>query len=260
MRHEDVSPPEVYPNYRQRVSGKTGIERLALTAFPAIPRHAYHPFMSELRTAIRRLTYGTWWVRRQYRDRRNLLLNIGCGACGKPGWENVDLCKIPEVNCVYDCRRDLPFADNSAKFIFTEHFFEHIDYAEEAPYFLTECCRVLEPGGVIRIVIPDAEKYMRAYCADGWDEMTRVRPLKADHSDVHYGSKFQTKMEVVNAVFRQYFEHKYAYDYATLEFLLKRYGFAEVYKMSFGKSLKPELCLDQANRASESLYVEGVKH
>jgi hypothetical protein len=66
-------------------------------------------------------------------------------------------------------------------------------------------------------------------------------------------------MEVVNAVFRQYFEHKYAYDYATLEFLLKRHGFAEVHKMSFGKSLKPELCLDQASRESESLYVEGVK-
>jgi predicted SAM-dependent methyltransferase len=80
------------------------------------------------------------------------------------------------VNCIYDCRRDLPFADASATVIFTEHFFEHIDYCEEVLVFLSECWRVLEPGGVIRIAVPDAEKYIRAYCSEGWEELARGRP------------------------------------------------------------------------------------
>jgi len=111
----------------------------------------------------------------------------------------------------------------------------------------------------MRAVVPDAEKYMRAYCAEGWDDLIRVRPLNPDHSDVHFGSRFNTKMEVVNAMFRQYFDHKFAYDFPTLQFLFERYGFGKVCKQSFGQSMKPELCIDSADRSSESLYVEAVK-
>jgi len=259
MKCKNIAPLDIYPNFEQRLAGKTGLQRLAMTAFPSIPRHAYHPFLSEVHAAIRRITNATWRVRRRYKNQREFPLNVGCGACGKPGWVNLDFYNLPGVNCVYDCRRDLPFSNNSVRFIFAEHFFEHIDYTEEVPVFLSACCRVLKPGGVIRIIVPDAEKYLRAYCADGWEDLARVRPLRPDLSDVHFGSKFNTKMEVVNAAFRQYFEHKYAYDFDTLCFLLNRYGFGEVRKMSFGQSIQPEFCIDNPDRASESLYVEAVK-
>lgn len=250
---------EMYPNFQQRLANKRGFARLAMTALPFIPRHAYHPFMSELRVALRRLANPSRRIRDSYKGRRDLLVNIGCGDRGKSGWENVDMFKSTGVNCIYDCRRGLPFADSTVRAIFTEHFFEHIDYTEEVPLFLSECHRVLQPDGLIRIVVPDAEKYVRAYCADGWESLTSVRPLKADHSDVHFGSRFHTKMEVLNAMFRQYFEHKFAYDFPTLEFLLVRYGFKEVTKQSFGRSGRPELAIDSPDRASESLYVEAIK-
>jgi predicted SAM-dependent methyltransferase len=256
---QQIPTLEIYPNFRQRLSGKTGLEKLLMTALPFIPRHAYHPFLSEVRVAIRRLTSRPSHVRKFYRDRRDLAVNIGCGSSAKPGWVNVDIFKFPGVNCIYDCRRELPFADGSVRCIFTEHFFEHIDYTEEAPFFLIECHRVLQPGGVMRIIVPDVEKYMRAYCAEGWEELIRVRPLHPDHTDVHFGSRFNTKMEVVNVVFRQYFEHKYAYDFSNLEFLLRHYGFVDIQKREFGKSALPELCIDNADRVSESLYVEAVK-
>ncbi len=253
------APLDIYPNFAQRLAGKKGFQRLAMAAFPFIPRHAYHPFLSEVRAAIRRVTNATWRVRRRYKHQRDFPLNIGCGACGKPGWVNLDFYSLPGVNCVYDCRKNLPFSDDSVKFIFTEHFFEHIDYTEEVPLFLSECWRVLEPGGVIRIVVPDAEEYLRAYCTEGWEDLIRIRPLRPDLSDVHFGSKFNTKMEVVNAVFRQYFEHKYAYDFDNLRFALSRYGFGEVRKMSFGESRQPEFCIDNPDRAPGSLYVEALK-
>jgi predicted SAM-dependent methyltransferase len=259
MNHKSILPLDIYPNFDQRLLGKKGLQRTAMTALRFIPRHAYHPFLSELNAAIRRVTHAAWSVRSRYKNEREFLLNIGCGACGKPGWINLDFYNLPGVNCIYDCRKGLPFSDSSARFIFTEHFFEHIDYTEEVPLFLSECWRVLEPGGRIRIVVPDGEEYLRAYCADGWEEMTRVRPLHPDHSDVHFGSKFATKMEVVNAVFRQYFEHKFAYDFDTLKFVLSRYGFRDVQKMSFGRSINPELCIDNPERAAGSLYVEALK-
>lgn len=253
-----AAPPEIYPNFAQRLAGKTRLQRLALTALPFIPRHAYHPFISELRIALRRLFISRSRERRKYRDLRNLLVNIGCGLSGKPAWVNLDLFPFPGVTCLYDCRKELPFPDDSVKCIFTEHFFEHIDYFEEVPLFLSECYRVLEPGGTIRIIVPDAEKYLRAYCAEGWEELAKVRPLRPDHSD-NDESRFNTKMEVVNGTFRRYFEHKYAYDFSTLDFILRRHGFCDVQKQSYGKSGVPELCIDQPGRAPESLYVEAVK-
>jgi len=256
---ERILPLNIYPNFEQRVAGKSGFGRLVMTALPSIPRHAYHPFISEVRVALTRVLSRPSHVRRLYRDRQNLKVNIGPGPSATDGWVNVDIFKFPGVNCVYDCRRDLPFSDDAVRCIFTEHFFEHIDYTEEAPFFLSACCRVLQPGGVIRIIVPDAEKYIRAYCAEGWEELTKVRPLRPDHTDVHFGSRFNTKMEVLNAVFRQYFEHKYAYDFSTLEFLLRRYGFCDIQKQAFGKSRLPELCIDKPDRASESLYVEAIK-
>jgi predicted SAM-dependent methyltransferase len=259
MTPKQIPALDIYPNFQQRLANKTGVARLAMTALPFIPRHAFHPFISELNLALRRLANRPKRVRKSYEGRRELMVNIGCGERGIPGWENVDVFNSPGVNCVYDCRKGLPFANNAVKGIFTEHFFEHIDYTEEVPFFLSECNRVLRPGGVIRIIVPDAEKYVRAYCAEGWEDLSLVRPLNPDHSDVHFGSRFHTKMEVLNAVFRQYFEHKFAYDFPTLEFLLRRYGFGEVWNQSFGRSMLPELAIDSPDRASESLYVEAVK-
>lgn len=66
-------------------------------------------------------------------------------------------------------------------------------------------------------------------------------------------------MELVNFVFRQKYDRKFAYDYETLKFLLYKYGFSSVQKQEFGKSQLEELCIDQQVRASESLYIEAVK-
>jgi hypothetical protein len=66
-------------------------------------------------------------------------------------------------------------------------------------------------------------------------------------------------MEVVNFVFRQGNDHKYAYDAETLMRLLRDAGFPRIERQAFGRSLLPEICLDQPMRAAESLYVEAVK-
>ena len=222
-----------------------------------IPQHTYLILQYELSVAL--MKYKKTNLSRQYDTAKDLLVNIGAGGQGKPGWINVDIFEASGINCVYDCRKSLPFPDNSAKGIFSEHFFEHIDYVEEVPYFLAECYRVLKPGGIIRLIVPDLQKYLKAYCEEGWEELSRIRPLDLERKDFYYNCKYNTKMELINFVFRQNYEHKYAYDYATIEFLLYKYGFSTVKLQDFSNSLMDELCIDNPIRASESLYVEAVK-
>ncbi len=245
---------EVYPFYGQEVLRSKGIKKLI---HALMPRHAYMCLRTEIPLSLLRLRSGR--VRRKFSRSDNLMVNLGAGPCGKPGWVNVDVGKAPLVNCQYDCRKSLPFPDNSVKCIFCEHFFEHIDYTEEVPYFLSECHRALKPGGVIRLIVPDVEKYLRAYSEGGWEGLSKIRPLKPDRTDYYGGSQYNTRMELINVVFRQGHEHKFAYDHETLEFVLRRYGFGTVLRQEFGRSLMPELSLDQPTRASESLYVEAKK-
>jgi len=48
-------------------------------------------------------------VSKQYENAKDLLVNLGAGPDGKPGWINVDLYEAPGIKCVYDCRKILPF-------------------------------------------------------------------------------------------------------------------------------------------------------
>ena len=246
---------DIFPRYGALLANQWSFKRKLL--YKILPIHTLYPLKDELRLAWVRLKSS--FVSKQYREASDLMVNLGAGDKGKSGWINVDSYPFPGINCVYDCRKQLPFPSGSVKGIFCEHFFEHLDYTEEVPCFLTECHRVLKPGGVIRIIVPDSEQYMRAYCLDGWEELSKIRPLDSDQRDYHYHCKINVKMELINLVFRQGSEHKYAYDYANLEYLLFKYGFSKINKQSFGLSGDPDICIDQPERASESLYVEAVR-
>ena len=248
-----VPPLEIFPNYGTGFHGKKGIAEIL---FGFLPRHTSMHLRTEI--SIARLRTSRRRVQKRYRNADNLLVNLGPGFQGKEGWVNVDVCRGPFVNCLYDCRKSLPFPDESVRAIFSEHFVEHIDYTEEIPYFLSECHRVLKKDGVFRIVVPDAEKFLRAYCRGGWDDLKRVRPLTEELVD-GLASKYNTRLELINVVFRQGHEHKFAYDFETLQFVLRRYGFSEIVLQQYGKCLLPELCLDHEKRSPESLYVDARK-
>ncbi|GAA4084379.1 hypothetical protein [Mucilaginibacter panaciglaebae] len=186
--------------------------------------------------------------------------NIGCGGAGiATGWVNIDFGIYENVSYAFDCKKHLPFANNSAKGLYTEHFFEHLDYFTEVPYFLTSCYRSLQKGGILRIVVPDAEKYLRGYCTNGWDALKKTRPLDDNLTDQLMGITYETKMQLVNEVFRQGGDHKYAWDYETLKLSLLKAGFSITHKMSYMQSNDPALQIDQLVREPESLYVEAIK-
>lgn len=248
-------PSEIYPYYDEfwSTEGFKGF----LHKFLPIPLHTFYPLRQELYLFLIRV-FG-FWVRWSYKQRRNLLINIGSGDQGKPGWINIDMIKSSRVNCLYDCRKSLPFSDSTVRGIFCEHFVEHLDYTEEIPFFLSECYRVLQAGGVLRIIIPNAEEYLLAYASGGWDQLSVLRKLNKEKLDPDYNFTYRTRMELINMVFRQAYRHRYAYDFETMNFLLSKYGFSEITRQEFGKTRMPELNIDNPKRAIESLYIEAIK-
>ncbi len=221
------------------------------------PDYFAKQLMGELVISRARLSAGK--MRAKFKNKTDLKINIGCGASNVSGWEGVDVVPSPGVTCVWDCRTSLPFANESANGIFTEHFIEHIDFYQEAPLLFKDIYRILKKGAVVRIIVPDAQKYVEAYQKEGWEALAQVRPLLKNNVDSYSKNTMHTKMELVNWIFRQEYEHKFAYDFESLKYVLNQAGFKTVLKQDFQKSIATELVIDQAARASESLYVEAVK-
>jgi len=198
---------------------------------------------------------------KRYREMEGIRVNIGCGGRIANGWVNLDMLADPRIE-YWDCRKDLPFKDGTVAAIYTEHFLEHLEYADEARNFLQNCRRCLSDNGVLRIVVPDAARYLKLYTCDDWEGLAKLRPLTKEgdnYRDYWLGDLYSTKMELINAIFRQHGEHKYAYDAETLIQLLRSVGFSRVAQMSFEASSDPAMPPDTPERQSESLYVEATK-
>jgi hypothetical protein len=87
-----------------------------------------------------------------------LFLHFGAGPnqLAEP-WQN--------LSAEHDIRRPLKFADGSASACFAEHVIEHVSFASGFS-FLSECRRVLEPGGALRLGFPDVGRFL-VYGDDG---------------------------------------------------------------------------------------------
>ncbi|WP_454021044.1 class I SAM-dependent methyltransferase [Azospirillum sp. Marseille-Q6669] len=93
---------------------------------------------------------------------RPLLLNVGCGGHFDPRWVNMDVAAHDYGVLIHDAATGLPFPDQRFDGVYHSHVLEHLD-RDEAPGFLRECYRVLKPGGVLRVVVPDLEQIARLY-------------------------------------------------------------------------------------------------
>ena len=193
-------------------------------------------------------------VIRRLRRQRGLSLNIGSGGRGLPDWVNVELRRHRDTTLCLDIRRALPLANGSVRRILAEHVIEHVDFRSDLPAMLVEFYRVLEPGGRLRIVVPDGERFLMAYASR---DAAMWRELGWDES--HLPEDIFTPMHVVNHIFHQGGEHLFAYDFETLALVLRKAGFSMVKRQTFRISDDPELAIDQENHAPYSLYVEGMK-
>jgi predicted SAM-dependent methyltransferase len=224
-----------------------------------LPGDVARHLVFEMRIFLRRARY-TRSSLRQLAGLEGCRVNIGCGDQPTPGWVNLELRPSSNVH-FWDCRRGLPFSDGAVVAIYSEHTFEHFDPDTEGKLFLRECLRCLKSGGVLRLVVPDVGTYLRAY-GYAWGPLAAMRQLEAKQGGWHdpwLGELYRTQMQLMNAVFRQHGEHKYAYDEETLVLVLRQAGFSRVLPQQFGISIDRHMAPDSKARKTESLYVDAVK-
>jgi SAM-dependent methyltransferase len=89
-------------------------------------------------------------------------LNLGCGRRHHPEWINVDFHSTGPGVMAHDLKGPLPFEDCEFDAVYHSHLLEHLP-KPQAPLLLRECHRVLKPGGVLRVVVPDLERITRLY-------------------------------------------------------------------------------------------------
>lgn len=189
------------------------------------------------------------WRLRQLRAATGLRVNLGSGRTQQPGWLNVDVGRGPDIT--HHLGHRLPLPDSCARTVFSEHVLEHLSYPRETRVFLSEAFRLLDDGGVFRVIVPDAEKYLLAYARG---DLTELRDLAGETHD-------NEPMQVVNRVFRERVFHRYAWDYRLLDVELKRAGFGHVRRAAFRDSadVAANIDYDQDLRRRQSLYVEARK-
>lgn len=112
--------------------------------------------------------------------RNPLLLNLGGGGDCHPDpryrdYVSIDAVTDADYGLSHDLLIPLPLPDGSVDRILTEHFLEHIPMHGIA-HVLRECHRVLRPGGIARVAVPDYNHPRDRYClALGHD------PRRRDH-------------------------------------------------------------------------------
>jgi predicted SAM-dependent methyltransferase len=151
-----------------------------------------------------RLVAGASRLQRLAREsRRELLLSLGSGRDVPPGWIGIDLFRRGPNVLSADLRRPLPLPGGSVAAILAEHVLEHLPL-DDLPRLVSECHRVLRPGGVLRVVSPDAR--LLARLVNGEPRLDML--IRRDH-DVHrWRMDPLSRWRVVNRLSHQWGQHQ----------------------------------------------------
>jgi len=177
------------------------------------------------------------------------MLHIGCGDIKFNKWVNIDINdNLSTVDIVWDATESFPFQNQSCFLIYSEHFIEHLTI-EQASSFLTECYRLLEPGGISRIAMPSLEEVIKKYNSEDWKNQDWLS--WPEHQFI------QTRAEMLNISFR-WWGHKWLYDHEELHRRIYEAGFSDVHNVEWGKSDVVEL-RNRETRPDSLLICEAVK-
>jgi predicted SAM-dependent methyltransferase len=89
-------------------------------------------------------------------------LHLGCGHIRLKGFCNVDALEVGGVDVIDDIRKLERFPKGSVQEIYTCHVLEHFAHDEVQP-LLKRWFDILQPGGTIRISVPDIDRIVRIY-------------------------------------------------------------------------------------------------
>jgi predicted SAM-dependent methyltransferase len=174
-------------------------------------------------------------------------LNWGCGEYPEPGWINSDVKDVPGIEISCDILEGLPLPDDTLDYAVSIHALPEIPYGDLVEV-LRELRRVLKPGGILRLVLPDLDRGIQAYLNKDEDYF-----LIPDEHAQTIGAKF-----VVQMVWYGYSRSLFTHDF--IEEILRKAGFSEVTWCEYRQTASrfPEI-VELDSREKESLFVEATK-
>jgi len=95
-------------------------------------------------------------------NKEPIRLNIG-GTQALNGWKILNIQPGPDVDYIGDCSDLGQFKDNSIHEVYASHVFEHLSYVNQLRDTLKDVYRILEPGGIFKISVPDFEILCRLF-------------------------------------------------------------------------------------------------
>lgn len=174
-------------------------------------------------------------------------LQFGCGAFPALGWINANLEPGLGVDIRCDIREGLPLRSDSINYVASMHALCELPYLEIVPA-LRELRRVLKPGGVIRLGLPDLDRAIAAYVKADLDYFSIPEGETASLS-----GKFIVQMTWYGTNLMMFTEE------FTRE-LLERAELRDITRCTLGQtaSAYPEI-VELDNRPKETLFVEARK-
>ena len=134
-----------------------------------------------------------------------------------------------------DVTRPLPYPDASFEAAFGSHVLEHLTPAE-GEAMLAELRRVLQPGGVLRLAVPDLDRVVAGY-----------DPAAPD--------AFLDGLLQGRTRSRSRHRHWWHYNERSLRALLERAGYRGVERRAFREGACPDV--ERIDTRPESLFMEG---
>jgi hypothetical protein len=187
-----------------------------------------------------------------------LYIQYGCGLCAPDGWLNFDASprlkieRIPGLRFAVqrtagllfpsnvrsgDIVAGLPVPDGAARGVYCSHVLEHLR-RDDLPIALRNTFRMLAPGGLFRLVVPDLQwralRYVQA--------AERGDPGAADALMASCALGRRSRAGTLLSKLRERVsrnEHLWMYDFAALKSLLEQAGFGRVRRCAFGDGDDP---------------------
>lgn len=202
-------------------------------------------------------------------------LHLGCGANVLNGWINVDYAlgarlarSVPFFGALnrrlhftgvdwddrivlHDLRKRFPWPDDSVATIYTSHTLEHFS-REDGQALLAECFRVLRPGGVLRIVVPDLAPLVRRY-------------VSGETSADRFVESLQVLYKPQRSLLKRFltpwvqFPHRCMYDESSLRGVCNAIGFRAAACLPFDSAIPDIRDIEKPDRTVDAVIVEAVK-
>jgi len=184
-------------------------------------------------------------------------LNIGCGNNFHKDWINIDMVSFSPHIIQYNILKKIPLPDNFVKVVYHSQVLEHIPKKKALP-FIKECYRVLELGGIIRIVVPDLENIINEFKRLLKENLLQPTELsKANYEWITIELFDQMVRNNTGGLMREYLSRE---KLINKDYVLKRSSFIGEKIYSNSKITNSEIIKDQIEKYGYIITIKKIIH